>query len=108
MTDTQLTALSTIAWVIGTATVFVLIAHWSAGGSWGISSAIARGLIGWAGRNGSFAGDWSRETDLPPLEPPALDRLWSGEGDPSDVRMTATAVADLPIAEVEELPTRRI
>ena len=57
MTDAQLTALSTIAWVIGTATVFVLIAHWSAGGSWGISSAIARGLIGWAGRNGSFAGE---------------------------------------------------
>jgi len=106
MTDTQLTALSTIAWVIGTATVFVLIAHWSAGGSWGISAAIARGLIGWAGRNGSFAGDWSRETDLPPLEPPALDRLWSGEGDIPSIE-NGPQVPQV-FAEIEDLGERRI
>ena len=54
MTDTHLTALSTIAWIVGTVRAFILLAHWSAGGSWGISSAIARGLIGGTGRNPTF------------------------------------------------------
>jgi hypothetical protein len=105
MTDTQLTAISTIAWVIGTTTTFILLAHWSAGGSWGISSAIARGLTGWAGRNGSFAGEWSRETDLPPLESPAIDRLWAGE---DDVPPIENAHQPQAFAEIEDLGERRI
>ena len=103
MTDAQLTALSTIAWIVGTITTFVLAAHWSAGGSWGISSAIARGLIGWTGRNGAIAGEWPSDDELGPIRPPSLDRLWAGDSAPA-----ADAPVDQPIAEIEDLGTRRI
>ena len=32
MTDAQLTALTTIAWIIGATTTFILLADWSAAG----------------------------------------------------------------------------
>jgi hypothetical protein len=103
MTDAQLTALSTIAWIVGTATTFVLLAHWSAGGSWGISSAIARGVIGWTGRNGIIAGEWP-DSDLPGMRDPDVDRLWAGEPRPPALDNSA----DLPMVEIEDLGSRRL
>jgi hypothetical protein len=110
MTDAQLTALSMIAWIIGTATAFILLAHWSAVGSWGISSAIARGVIGWTGRNGVIAGEWP-DADLPDMREPDVDRLWAGQ--PRSAPDTASLTdlgraAALPGAEIEDLGSRRI
>ena len=111
MTDAQLTALSTIAWIVGTIATFVLAAHWSAGGSWGISSAIARGLIGWTGRSGAIAGEWPSDDELGPIRPPSLDRLWAGDSAPV-ARAGDSAPApdsrDQPIAEIEDLGSRRL
>ena len=103
MTDAQLTALSTIAWIIGTTPTFVLLAHWSAGGSWGISTAIARGVIGWTGRNGIIAGEWPGD-DVPPMANPELDLLWAGE-------KPVLPVAEPPgaaVAELVDLGSRRL
>jgi len=101
MTDAQLTALGTIAWIVGTATTFILLAHWSAGGSWGISSAIARGVIGWAGRNGIVAGEWPGD-DVPPMANPELGLLWAGDARPAVV----DDVPAPPSAEIEDLGSR--
>jgi hypothetical protein len=102
MTGAQLTTLSTLAWLVGTVTLFILLAHWSAGGSWGISSAIARGIIGWAGRNGTIAGEWPSDDDLGAIRPPDVDRLWAGDSPNQD------APLDQPIAEIEDLGSRRL
>ena len=103
MTDAQLTALSTIAWIIGTTATFVLLAHWSAGGSWGISTAIARGVIGWTGRNGIIAGEWPGD-DVPPMANPELGLLWAGEKSVSPVAEPPAAA----VAELVDLGSRRL
>ena len=49
MTDVQLAWLSTIAWFVLTAALFLVLARWSAGeGSWGGLPGIVRGLRDWA------------------------------------------------------------
>jgi hypothetical protein len=106
MTDDQLTTLSTIAWLVGTSLLFVLLAHWSTGGSWDISSAIARGLTGWTRRNGSPGHPAG---DLPPMAPPQLDRLWGVAGRTEAARpAVGVDVADEPAAELEDLGSRRL
>lgn len=109
MTDTDLTALSTLAWLVGTVALFVLLAHWSAGGSWGISAAITRGLIGWAGRNPGFAGEWT-EDELGPIRSHRADLPWGGgsASAPPAPGLPANPPADYPIAELEDLGTRRL
>jgi hypothetical protein len=111
VTDTQLTTLSTLVWLIGTIVLFVLLAHWSAGGSWGISSAIARGLTGWADR-GSVPGPGGRfGDDLRPIQPPRLDRLWGQDmsGPPDNpATLTGTASDAVSVAELEDLGSRRL
>lgn len=102
MTASQLTSLGTLASIIGATTIFILLAHWSAGGSWGISTAVARGLIGSAGRSGSIAGEWSGDDALEPIRPPEMERLWGTER--GSVRPTAVE----PTAELEELGARRL
>ena len=48
MTDVQLAWLSTIAWFVMTAALFLVLAHWSAGeGAWGGLPGIVRGLRDW-------------------------------------------------------------
>jgi len=70
MTDVQLAWLSTIAWFVMTAALFLVLAHWSAGeGSWGGLPGIVRGLRDWttgerqrpahASSNGSGSGGGS-------------------------------------------------
>ena len=115
MSDTTLTALSTLAWIFGTTALFALLARWSDGGSWGIAAGVTRGLIGWTGRNGSTAGQWSRADDVPPIESPQLDRLWGTRPKPSPgdaaAAWPATEVAGAdaqPIAEVVDLGTHRL
>lgn len=103
MTDAQLTALSTFSWLIGTAVMFILLAHWSAGGTWAISSAITRGLTGWTGRTGNLTGSSPNDDELGPIRSPRIDRLWAGEEAPAP-----PPPSDQPVAEIEDLATRRL
>ena len=48
MTGVQLATMSTGLWVVATVTLFVLLAHWSTGESWGLTASIVRGVRGWA------------------------------------------------------------
>jgi hypothetical protein len=70
VTDLQLTWLSTIATVLGTAVLFVALARWSVGGAgaWSIAGGVARGIAGWAAasRDPMPAGS-PRAVELPPL-----------------------------------------
>ena len=102
MTDAQLTALSTLAWLIGTTTLFILLAHWSAGGTWGISSAIARGLTGWSGREAE--GPRPSAAEVRPMQTPEMARLWGAvpEAGPQ------TAESDQVQSELVDLGVRRL
>jgi hypothetical protein len=72
--------------------------------TWGISAAVARGLIGSAGRSGALAGEW--EADLPPTWAPDLDQLW-GYDTPERPGALASSAAE-PVAELEDLGSRRL
>ena len=91
MNEAQLTTFSTLISILGPTTLLFLLVRWSGGGSWGISTAIARGLIGWTGRNGTIAGEWPAEAGAP-----SLDAL-------PDVPAHSE-----PTAELEDLGSRRI
>ena len=116
MTDAQLTTLSTIAWVIATTALLILLANWSAGGSWGISGAIARGLSGWAGRDGVGGRAAASATELRPIEAPHLERLWASEPGATESGATVLGSASSaqpfggaePGAELEDLGARRL
>lgn len=94
MNDTQLAMLSTALWLIAVGSLFVLLAGWSAGASWGIGIALARGVRGWSGREGSSTPGSRGPETLPPMQIPP-------RGD------AAIDAAPPPPVEVEELPTRR-
>jgi hypothetical protein len=107
VSDTQLITLSTLAWLIGTVTLFILLAHWSAGGSWGISTAVAHGLTSWAGRGGDAERISSSSADLRPMAPPQLERLWGADRRHSPER-AGRSLADVAVAEFEDLGSRRL
>jgi hypothetical protein len=68
-----------------------------------ISTAIARGLIGWTGRNGIIAGEWSSDGDLPRMALPDAD------GPPPSARRSKEPVVEAdPRAEIEDLGSRRL
>lgn len=48
MTDLELTNLSTALVVIATIALFIVLAEWSSGTSWGLTAAIVHGVRGWA------------------------------------------------------------
>lgn len=110
MTDLQLTALGTVAWLIGTAMLFILLARWSAGGTWGIANAVVRGLTGWVGGEASAGARSPSGGELRPMQTPRLDRLWGSHlGQAAAAAMTPAAeIADpAPMAEVKGLGGRR-
>lgn len=91
--------LSTLIWVIVVSVMFVVLAHWSTGESWGISSAVVDGVRGWAHDLQGRGRAMSSGGDLP------LMRLDAGS-------MTLASAAapppqPLPMAEIVELGTRR-
>lgn len=55
MTDTELTILSTVAWLIATAALFILLGHWSTGASWGLTATLVNGLRSWSAGDGAAA-----------------------------------------------------
>jgi hypothetical protein len=72
--------------------------------TWGISAAVARGLIGSAGRNGALAGEW--DADVPPEWAPDLDQLWADDA----VRYARRAdwPPAEPVAQLEDLGSRTL
>jgi hypothetical protein len=48
MTSVQLATMSTGLWVVATVSLFILLAGWSSGESWGLTASIVRGVRGWA------------------------------------------------------------
>jgi hypothetical protein len=97
MTDTELTTLSTIAWIIATVTLFMLLASWSNGTDLGVTTGIVRGVRGWRRHaSGIVQGPGKRRSstagELPPLDLAPRDP--SGERAQPD---------DDPAAEIEEL-----
>ena len=101
MTDAQLTALSTICWVVATVSVFILLAEWSAGTSWGISAGIVNGVRGWTRGHGLLGGRSSSTGELPPLVLPS-------ERPDREPQRPISDPAPMPIAEIDDLASRRI
>ena len=98
MTDTELTTLSTVIWLVGTVALFILLAHWSTGESWGLTSAIVNGVR-----------SWSASTDPSP-RPAAGGRIRVATDDAGDpeVAEPESPAADVPAAELVELGDRPI
>lgn len=108
MTDTQLTTLSTLCWLVGTVSLFILVAHWSMGESWGLTASIVGGVRGWSDRDAPHGPVISPYIDV--LTPyPALGRPVGGV---AAARLPATeqqpTAKALPIVEIIELGERRL
>jgi hypothetical protein len=50
MTGVQLATVSTALWVVATVALFILLAGWSTGSSWGLTASLVRGVRGWSDR----------------------------------------------------------
>jgi hypothetical protein len=48
MSSVQLATMSTGLWLVATVSLFILLAGWSSGESWGLTASIVRGVRGWA------------------------------------------------------------
>lgn len=48
MTSVQLATMSTGLWIVATVSLFILLAEWSSGASWGLTASIVRGVRGWS------------------------------------------------------------
>jgi hypothetical protein len=51
MTSVQLATMSTGLWIVATVSLFILLAEWSSGASWGLTASIVRGVRGWSDRD---------------------------------------------------------
>ncbi len=100
MTDVELTSLSTVAWAVATSALFILLARWSTGGSWGITSGIVDGVRSWSRHDRS--GETVASGGLPPLDLPMAQR----PDNPRRAPLPWARVGGKP--EIEELPSRRI
>ena len=109
MTGVQLATMSTALWVVATVSLFILLAEWSGGASWGLTASIVRGVRGWSDRDAPPASTVSSpfvEVYSPFLDPSrpiggvAARRL--PPVDPPPVRDTASG------AEVVDLGERRL
>ena len=116
MTGDQAATLSTIAWLVGTTVLFALLARWSDGGSWGITTAVTRGLVGWTGRNGAIAGDWPTADEWPSagqepaIDAPGPDPLSRARSNPASTATPALGAGSNspPIAELEDLGVQHL
>ena len=103
MSDTELATLSTIAWLVATVALFILLAGWSTGSSWGLTAALVRGVRSWSDRpepsvrtSTSPAAEALAPLLLPPLRSPATHHA------------PAPGAVPVPLAEIEDLWTRRL
>jgi hypothetical protein len=98
--------IGTIAWVIGTVVLIIVFAGRTVSAVWGISSGVAKGVLGWSRRS---------ETDLPPVSPAAVELpplptagVASAPRLPRVINAGAAAQWRVPDVEVEDLPRRSL
>jgi hypothetical protein len=113
MTGPELATLSTLAGLVATVALFILLAGWSTDTSWGLTASIVRGVLGWSGRDGAPAAAISpSDQTLRPMQPPVRERLWAAAPTvASDAETEASAhsvTAAEPSAEIEDLGSRRL
>jgi hypothetical protein len=82
MSSVQLATVSTALWLVAVVALFILLAGWSTGSSWGLTSAIVRGVRGWAERDGRLVPGPSTESLAPILDPYAFVRRGGAQGQP--------------------------
>jgi hypothetical protein len=106
VTGVHLATLSTALWLVATVSLFLLLAHWSAGESWGLTASIVRGVRGWSDRDGR-----PRAIRSPSSEPfrPILDpyTLLRRDTHPFEVSNLPTDVPDVEIVELWDRPVAR-
>jgi hypothetical protein len=110
MTGVQLATASTWLWIVATVSLFILLANWSSGSSWGLTASIVRGVRSWSDRDeatGSLTSP-SAETLRPMLDPYAFLRRDVRDGEPFGASLTRDEAADVEIIELGErrLPPR--
>ena len=66
MSSVQLATLSTGLWVVATVSLFIVLARWSEGDSWGLTASIVRGVRGWADRDRPVSTVSSPFVERPP------------------------------------------
>ena len=81
MTGVQLATMSTVLWVVATVSLFVLLAEWSSGASWGLSASIVRGVRGWA----------DQDAPVPTISSPLVDPVASFVDPSRPIRGAAAA-----------------
>jgi hypothetical protein len=112
MSDIELTTLSTLCWLVATVALFILLAGWSAGESWGLTASLVHGVRGWADRDRRTGPVTSpfREPLRPILDPYAFVRRPAGATSAADTlggsRGSSRAGAGVPGAELIELGER--
>ena len=109
MTDSDLTALSTLLWTIATVSLFILLAEWSSGTSWGITTGLVRGVRGWSGREATVVRSAADEAVAPITAPPRPIGGVAAARLPEAARRPEAAIADDQAqAELVELGARPI
>jgi hypothetical protein len=104
LTDVQFASMSTALWIVATVALFILLAEWSNGGSWGLSASIVRGVRGWSDLDGEAARTTSpSDQALRPILDPYAD-LRRGQGHEPRPMLASAA----PAAEVIELGERSL
>lgn len=111
MTSVQLATMSTGLWVVATVSLFILLAGWSTGSSWGLTASLVRGVRGWSDRDGRPITTPAAHPEplRPILDPYAVVRR-PGPSTPPRIESDAgaqTAAGELP-AEVIDLGARRL
>ena len=82
-------------------TLFILLAEWSNGASWGLSASLVRGVRGWADR------DWSaRDAGASAGKPPAPEPLPPMRDPYASIRRSPQLA--VPAAELIELEVRSL
>jgi hypothetical protein len=111
----QLATASTALWVVATVALFILLAGWSTGTSWGLTATIVRGVRGWSDRDGRPIALASPGTEAlrPMLDPYAFMRRDARPPTGPASPVVPAPLADAPgirapEAEVIELGERRL
>jgi hypothetical protein len=110
MTSVQLATISTALWVVATVALFIVLANWSTGGSWGLTASIVRGVRGWSDLDVATGRVTSAEVDpfRPILDPYALLRRSHDVTRQQRDAVPRDSVPVAPEVEIIELGQRRI
>jgi hypothetical protein len=104
MTGVQLASMSTALWIVATVSLFILLAGWSNGASWGLTASIVRGVRGWSDTEGRPS-----PVTVAPVAPlrPMLDP-YAALRRPTDDPGTAEAAEADALVEIVDLGERHL